>query len=904
MKSVSNRKNLPYVLLIAAFTLTFTINTVHAQSPALMQMAQSELLKRGLTETEVRARLLQKGIDVDNVPPTEYAKYQTQITATLDELEAEKKKANATTPAQAETTQTKATPQEATATKRTTEATKRTAEAFKRIAQADTVKTKSTIYGHSVFTDHSLDVYSTTDGAQAPDTYILGVGDEVHITIFGASQTDIQQRVAADGSIQPTGTARIFLKGLTLAQARKVIKESLSKSYLFRADQLAVTIVTARTILVNVFGETKTTGGFALSALNSAFNALSAAGGVTDFGSVRAIQLIRGTTRKNIDLYAFMNDPAVQFSFDLQNNDIIFVPVVKSIVTIQGAVKRPMSYEMLDGESLTDLIKYAGGLAMNAYPEFIQVQRFINGEQKLLEWNLTDITSGKTNVNLTDGDTVRIKSINKPIDAFVEVVGSVYYPGKFDLNSNRTLNKLLSNAKPNYQAKTDLLFVERIRPDSTVEFLTVPFPDTNNAPDFNLQGRDVVHIMNQVSYRDVDTISVIGQVRKPFARKFALNDRITVAQAIEYAGGLKESVYPVAYIFRRNLFVPTEMKYIRIELETAGSMELQPGDQLNIYDNTTYKNIGEIRISGAVKTPSSYTFDPSMSLRDLLTNAGGFNVGAAFNRVEVFRTVLSKTEKTKLQLITLQVDSAYQLVQPRTFTLQPYDQVVVRMTPEFTLGRTVELNGQVKYPGVYVLESRNATLYNIITKAGGLLKDADPYGASFFRTYNNRGAITVQVRRAMRHPNNLSQNPILFEGDVININRMENTVAILETGTRMSQYSIDTTTNQVRNIVFQGYRSAGWYIRNFAGGFQKNADRRSVTVTYANNQMESTNRYLFFNQYPTVQPGSIITLKMDPKKIEAELKPKEKVDWESTVSKGLATLMSTLSVILLLRSLK
>ena len=920
MKSSPSRKNLLYAILLAAFTLTATINKVQAQNPVLMQMAQGELQKRGLTEAEVRARLLQKGIDIDNVPPAEYASYQTKVTAVLDELEAEKKKATVTTPITvnvgaattgATTTTTGTTPIGTTTAAGTTTAIPVTtpqeaaAEASQRVAQAANARAVSTIYGHSVFTDHSLDVFRTTDGAQAPDTYVLGEGDEVHITIFGASQTDIQQRVSADGSIQPTGVARIFLKGLTLAQARKVIKESLSKSYLFRTDQLAVTIVTARTVLVNVFGETKITGGFTLSALNSALNALSAAGGVTDFGSVRTIQLIRGTTRKNIDLYEFMSDPAVQFNFDLQNNDIIFVPVVKRIVTIEGAVKRPMRYEMLEGESITDLIKYAGGLTMNVYPEFIQVQRYINGEEKLFEWNLADITSNKTKVALTDGDIVRIKSINKPMDTYVDVEGSVYYPGLFDLKTNPMLSLVLANAKPNYQAKTDLVFVERTHPDLTVEIIRVPFPGYQGAPDFALQSRDTVRVLDRSLYRDVDTIAVVGQVRKPFAQILGLNDRMTISHAIELAGGLKESVYPVAYIFRRNLYVPTEMKYIRIDLETSGSMELQPGDQLNIYDNTTYRNIGEIRISGAIKNPSSYTFDPSMSLRDLLTNAGGFNVGAAFNRVEVFRTVLSQTEKAKLQLITLHVDSAYQLIQPTSFVLQPYDQVVVRMTPEFTLGRTVELNGQVKYPGVYVLESNRSTLHDIVMKAGGLLRDADPYGASFFRTYKNRGNITVQIRKAMRHPKDLSQNPILFEGDVVNINRLENTVAILETGTRISQYSTDTTTNKIRNIVFQGRQSAKWYIRNFAGGFQKNADRNSVTVTYLNNQMQSTKRYLvFFNAYPIVEPGSTITMKMDPDKIEAELKPKEKVDWESTVSKGLATLMSTLSVILLLRSLK
>jgi protein involved in polysaccharide export with SLBB domain len=895
-------------LMLATLFLFAGTPIILAQSlsPAMMQMASAELQKRGLTEAEVRARLLQKGIDVDNISPSDYANYQTQVVATMNELQAEKKAAQTATPVtisvggSTDATMNSQTTMSAISPLTTFEES--AAEKSMRVSPNVNPRDTDNIYGHAIFTDHTLDVFRTTDGAQAPDTYVLGEGDEVHISIFGASQTNIQQRIGADGSIQPSGAARIFLKGLTLGQARRVIKESLSASYLFRADQLAVTIITARTVLVNVFGETNITGGFTLSALNSALNALSAAGGPTKKGSVRNIQLIRGNTRKDIDLYDFMNNPAVQFKFDLQNNDIIFVPVAKNIVTLEGAVKRPMQYEMIDGENITDLIRYAGGLTMNAYPEFIQIQRFINGEEKLFEWNLAHIMSGQTKIELKDGDVVRIKSINKPIENYVDVDGSVYYPGRFDLASNPTLSMVLANAKPNYQAKTDLLFVERMRPDSTIEFLTLPFP-SEKVPDFTLQSRDFVHVMNQSSYRDVDTISVSGHVRKPFKKVFGLQDRITVNQAIEYAGGLKESAYPVAYIFRKNLFNPQEMQYIRIELTKAGDVQLQAGDQLNIYDNSTYSNVGELRISGAVKHPSRYTYNPTMALRDLITNAGGFNIGAAFDRVEVFRTILSPTEKTKLQLITLKVDSNFQLVAPAHFTLQPYDQVVVRMTPEFTLGRTVEINGQVKYPGVYVLESRDATLSDIIRKAGGLLQDADPYGAELFRTYNKRGPISIHLKRAMQNTHRLRYNPILFEGDVINVNCMENTVAILQNGTRMAQYSTDSIDNEIRNVVFQGRRSAGWYIRNFAGGFQKNADRHSVTVTYPNNQMVSTKTFLWFKNYPDVQPGSIITLKMDEEKIEKLLNPKEKMDLETTISKSLTVLTSTLSVILLLRSL-
>ncbi|MDO9040220.1 MAG: polysaccharide biosynthesis/export family protein, partial [Bacteroidota bacterium] len=308
------------VLVVAFFLFGPMMVLSQTVTPAIMAQINAELQKRGLTESEVRVRLLQKGIDLENVPPAELPQYQSRVTAVLDELEAEKK-AGKSAPQQIiiNTPQT-IPPADNAATQQTnTPATtapvttmqEAAAEASQRVIQTAGAKkgNGSNIYGHSLFTDQTLDVFRTTDGAQAPETYVLGDGDEIRITIFGASQTDIQQKIAVDGSIQPTGSAKIFLKGLTLAQARQVIKDRLSSSYTFRSDQLALTIVTARTIMVNVFGEAKITGGFNISALNSALNALSAAGGPTEIGSVRSIQLIRGETRKNIDIYTFMNDP-------------------------------------------------------------------------------------------------------------------------------------------------------------------------------------------------------------------------------------------------------------------------------------------------------------------------------------------------------------------------------------------------------------------------------------------------------------------------------------------------------------------------------------------------------------------------------------------------------------------
>lgn len=878
-----------------------------AQTPDMMAMARGELQKRGLEETEVRARLLQEGIDVDNIPPTEYANYQGRVTAILNQMQAEKASRNSATTGVE--TSAAASANEATVTASDMPQTT-VGEAAAEVALEETLEQNnvsptegSDIYGHSLFKGKGLEVFRTTDGAQAPETYVLGEGDEVHISIFGSSQTEMHQRVGADGSIQPAGASKIFLKGMTLAQARTAIRSKLAQHFSFREDQIAVTITTARTVTVNIYGEVGVQGGFTLSALNTAFNALAAAGGPTALGSVRNIQRSRAGKTVTLDLYKYMTNPTEGVQYDLQNNDVFFVPIAQKVVSIEGAVRRPMRYEMLDGETLLDLVNFAGGLEANVNPDFVQVERFENGSKKYLEFNLKDVMSGKTKVKLEAGDVVRIRSGNEPMDQYVSISGDVYYGGNYDLSKNRSLKTLLDNAKPRYTARTEYVYVERRRPDETVEVLTVPFPGENGNPDFTLQERDAVRVLNQASFRDVEQISVSGQVRAPFTRTFGLNDRMTVAQAIEYADGLKPSVFPVAYIFRRDLSNSDKMEYIRVNLDTDGDTQLQPGDRLQVYDNATYTNIGEVRVSGAVKNPFGTAFDPSLTVKDLLSMAGGFTVGAAFDRVEVFRLNISKKDEVNLELITLQVDENYN-PSDATFQLQPYDHIVVRMTPNFSTGRTVEVNGRVRYPGVYVLEDNRTQLAEIIKMAGGLLDDADPYARLTRTNGRNLGTIGLDLRKVKRYKGSLKHDPILVEGDVINIVRQENTVVIRETGTRMAQYVPADFSATQKTIVYQGPHTAAWYVKHFAGGFAKYADRNSVTVTMPNGQSEGTKWFLCFRHTPTVEPGGVITMRMNQEKREKAEKPKEKIDWGAELRSTLAALTSVVSIILLVDRLQ
>ncbi len=880
-----------------------------AQSADMLSMARAELQKRGLEEMEVRARLLENGINVDTISPAEYPNYQGRVIAILNQMQAEKAggvpgSAAAHTPVQA-VSDTPISGEVITAGE-APQTTAGEAAAEKALVVAleenkTAVTTPEDVYGHSLFTGKSMDVFRTTDGAQAPETYILGEGDEIHISIFGSSQTEIHQRIAPDGSIQPAGSTKIFLKGMTLAQGRKAIKSKLAQHYSFRQDQIAVTITTARTVAVSIYGEVGVQGGFTLSALNTAFNALAAAGGPTAIGSVRNIQRSRGGKTERLDLYQYMTGQTGSVLFDLQNNDVLYVPVAQKIVTLKGAVNRPMRYEMAEGETLADLIKYAGGLSTNAYGEYVSIERYEDGEKKLKEYNLANILSGAQTASLSAGDIVLVKGNPRVLEDYVAVGGEVYFGGRFNLDGNRSLKALLEKAQPSYTARTDYVFVERMLPDSTVRVLTVPYPGTGSNPDFRLEARDQVTVLGLAAYRDLATISVNGAVRKPFTKDFGLNDKMTVSQAVEYAGGVKATTYPVAYIFRQDVTNPDKMQYIQVNLEKDGDKLLQPGDRLNVYDNSTYTNIGEVRVSGAVKTPVNVTYDSSLSVHDLLVMAGGFTEGAAYDRVQVFRVNISKKDEVSFDNEILAVDENYNLT-GGDFQIRPYDHIVVRQTPNFSTGRIVELNGRVRYPGVYVLEDNRTQLSDVLTLAGGLLNDAEP-AAILFRPYKGRGNIGIDLAKIKANKGNTQYDPILLDGDVINVVRQENTVIIRETGTLLAQYVPDELSATQKSVIYQGPHSAKWYIRKNAGGFTKDANRNSVTVTKPNGQSEGVRHFLWWRIYPKVEPGSVISCSIDYKKREELEKPKEKVDWERIASSTLSSLTSVVSMILLIERL-
>ncbi|MFK7937243.1 MAG: SLBB domain-containing protein, partial [Saprospiraceae bacterium] len=598
-----------------------------SQVPSVyLAQAQAELDKRGITEAQMRAKLEQKGINIDTVDPTnsaEVQQVQQAVEEALRELEAEKKAAtpntsgssNAESNNQVSAAKAEATEDAVDSIRDAVEEGASVEEALsEELNETEQKKNpKAQIYGQQLFRDQSLKLFRTTTDAKPPDSYVLGTGDEVSVSIFGISQADFNFEVPASGFIKPAGMPRILLKGITYGQAKKLLRNRFGSAYVFQPEQFAVTLSTARSITVNIFGEVLNFGSFNISALNTAFNALVAAGGPSDIGSVRNIQVINGGESKRLDVYEFMNNPSSQFNFFLSNNDIINIPIAQRVVRISGAIRRPFKYELLPNENLNDLIRYAGGLQNNAYRENIQITRFDNGKEVIIDTNLQELQRTGQDFKLLPGDVVNIKSVERPFENFVSVEGAVEIAGKYQLVDGMRISDLIQKSNLRKEARTDIAFLLRTDNDQTTRLLKVNLDaiisDPANAANLSLQPKDKLQIYDLNRFTEQPTISILGAVREP-KEDFAIDPSQTVRlqEAILLAGGTKENATSFAYITRSDRSNPELKEYIRVNVKEAledpaspANITIEPYDILRIPSQQAYTDASTITITGAVR---------------------------------------------------------------------------------------------------------------------------------------------------------------------------------------------------------------------------------------------------------------------------------------------------------------
>ncbi|MEM6317867.1 MAG: SLBB domain-containing protein [Bacteroidota bacterium] len=732
-------------------------------------------------------------------------------------------------------------------------------------------------YGHRLFERDSLTILFPNSITKVNDAYILGSGDEITISIFGASQYDAAFEVKSDGYIRPSGMPKIYLKGINWGKAKQLLQNRYKVFYLFRPEQFAASLSKPRTVLVNVLGEVKEPSSFNLVATNTALNALLAAGGPTQKGSVRKIRLIRGTSVKEIDVYTLMNNPSAQFELSLEDNDIIQVPLANKIVEVKGASKRPLKYELKESETLSDLLALSGGFSSDAYQKLIQISRFTDAEKLLIDVDWTKRQN--RDFELQNGDVITIKSIGDEVTNSVTVEGAVELPGEYALQSTRRISDLLQKARIKPEAKLDIAFLVRTNPDSTSKLVQLDLGEIleniGSDKDLLLKPKDRLITYLQNRYITQGLITVGGAVREGMTEiPFDPDSSVTVQRAILLAGGLLPEATDFGYILRTH---PDRSKeYIRINIAKAledavskANLRLQPNDFLYTLRQSRYTDSLLVSIKGAVRSPLSLQYSSSLSVKDLFTIAGGFKREAALDRIEVSRLVAKGQEVTRTIVIKLAMDESFNIISgPKDFTLQPYDEIVVRSLAEYEEPAIVTIEGEVAFPGEYAIIKQNETLIDLIARAGGITEEAFPEGA-----YLNRESVgKVGLNLTSVGIKATSREDVLLKGaDVIVIPKREDIVSIYTQHTKAAALP-SAEDNTVLRFTYTSGKSVKWYLQEYAGGLTDKAFKDEITVEYANGAVKGVEKRLLFRKYPKPKPGSTIRISniSEPMKQEKE----------------------------------
>ena len=684
------------------------------------------------------------------------------------------------------------------------------------------------VYGQSFFTSQNL-TFAPNMNMPTPANYVLGAGDEILIDIWGNSELNVRYTIAPDGHVTIPGLGRIQLSGMNVKQAETRIRNEFAVIYSDLDDPypgtfLAISIGNVRSIKVNVMGEVGRPGTYTLSSFASAFHALYAAGGTSRIGSIRNIRLFRaGKAVATVDLYEYLMKGNNMADITLQDGDIVMVEPYGILAQAAGEVKRPMWYELKEGETLDDLIRYAGGYSGNAYRGTISVLR--KGSEEMEAHTLSEAEYGY--FQLKDGDRAEVGNILENYANMVEVTGSVYRPGRYAVG-------------------------EQIR---------------------------------------------------------TVGDLVKVAQGTTGDAYLKRVL-----LYRENEDLTRSMQSFSLEALLSGQItdiELKKNDLLHIPSVLSLESDFTVYIGGEVRYPDSYPYATNMTLEDIILRAGGLTEAASTARVDVYRRIKNPsgtavpTESGERFSFTL-ADGEIVSSDPG-FTLQPYDQVVIRRSPAYEVQQNVTIGGEVLFGGQYAKLRKDERLSSLVERSGGLTPYAYVKGARLTRRLTaaelrqarealrlkleadvteeddrvnieqqlaqvdlSSRPVGINLERALKNPGG-TEDIILRDGDVLTIPEFEATVRI------------SGAVSYPNTVTYRKNKKLGYYISQ-AGGFSRLAQKRSPYVVYMNGQVAS-------GRWAKIEPGCEIIV---PERPEREPLSLQGIMGMSTSIASIALLISNL----------
>ena len=518
----------------------------------------------------------------------------------------------------------------------------------------------SQVFGRNIFNNPRL-TFAPNMNIATPQNYVLGPGDVLIIDVYGASIENLKLTVSPEGDVYVPEFGPIQVSGLQISAAKNRIRSKLGRY--FQSSDIKVSLSQTRSIQINVLGEVRVPGTYTLSSLSTVYHALYLAGGINGLGTLRNIKLYRqGKLVTVVDVYEFILNGRLAGNVRLEDNDVIQVGTYDRLVNISGYVKRPMFYELREGESLQTLLKYAGGFSSEGYKQTVRVVRNTELMRNVFNVDEFDFSSFR----LKDGDAVSVEANYDLFENMVQVNGAVSRPGMYQLGEKVfSVKSLLNRAEGLLStAMTNRAVLRRMKPNRTQEVISVNLEGILNGtePDMTLQNEDILYIPTIPEHQYRRTLTILGEVVFPGTYEYA--DSITIEDFILQAGGLTYAASTTKVDVSRTYHNPgattagMELKKTytftideNFNISNDRNFVLEPFDIVQVRRSPTYQDPITVSIDGEVMFRGPYTMErKNMRLTDLVKAAGGAIDGADIRGARLIRH-MSDDERARMQAV-------------------------------------------------------------------------------------------------------------------------------------------------------------------------------------------------------------------------------------------------------------
>ena len=590
--------------------------------------------------------------------------------------------------------------------------------------------------------------------ASAPTNYQLSGGDQVvvHITLPKLAPRDLTRTIETEGYLNLGDMGRFIVRGKTLDQVQSDLQVQLNRFY--KNADVSVSLKELRTIPITVQGEVVMPGGYTLPATGTAINLLYKAGGPTEDGSMREIRVMRqGKQVGTIDLYKFFGAMA-QNDIPLQSGDVLVVPPNGSRVAISGEVRHAAQYELKPGETLKDVLAFAGGVKAAGVDQIVQLNTIEPGQNRVLKnVNLRD-TAAVSSLKLYDGDAVEIHSVRQIVENKVTIKGAVSQPSDYALVPGMRVTDLLRMARnPLSEAFLGRAALKRWNSDNTTTLIPVDLAraiegdQTQNLP---LMKWDTLEVFSQAEASFVGTrkIEVRGSVQRPGVYEYSQNMR--VSDILLRAGGPLPNAERIEIIHQHGDGTYGLDPVLVADIahgDKSRDIGLQDNDVVAVYSNrqAAFQSEHLVRIEGDVNTPGFYPRAEGMKLTDLLRLSGSFKPGAN-PKVVIAHARRSVDSPDNNTIVSVKFDNRQQCAPQDDVRLEDGDIVAVQGTGGIEdRPAVVRVIGAVNTPGPIILKNKRQRLSDAIAEAGGLRPEAFPEGAEFNRDPQNLNSKTQRA---------------------------------------------------------------------------------------------------------------------------------------------------------------